>query len=58
MKIKNIKQSELSSECWLVQVWGFDQCKTCPAYKTKDCGGQAILKTKKNEKGFEIPLKG
>lgn len=54
---KTIKQSELSSECWNVQVWGLEYCKTCEYRNTKDCGGKKILKTKKNEKGIKIPLK-
>lgn len=56
MKTKTINQSHLSSECWLVQFWGLEQCETCEAKDTPDCGGQEIRRTGKNEKGYSIPL--
>ena len=56
-KIVTIKQNELTAECWLVQFQGFSACETCEVKDTKECGGSNIRKTKKNEKGFSIPLK-
>ena len=56
VEIKEINQSELTSECWLVQFQGFSACKTCEVKDTEDCGGLNIRKTKKNEKGFSVPL--
>lgn len=50
-----ISQISLSDECWFVQVWGLDKCKTC-SYKGKDCGGKNIRKTGKNKLGFTVPL--
>jgi hypothetical protein len=54
MKEKVIRQDRLTGECWLVQMWGTNQCKDCPAKDTEDCGGQEILKTGKNEKGYLV----
>jgi len=42
--IKEIAQSKLTAECWLIQFKGLEACKTCPALNTNDCGGQAIRK--------------
>ena len=44
MKVKSIKQSELTSECWLIQIWGLSACKTCEVKDTEECGGKAIRK--------------
>lgn len=41
---KEINQSELTDECWLIQFEGLSACKTCKANLTPDCGGQAIRK--------------
>lgn len=56
--VKQIKQSELTAECWMIQIQGVDACKGCEAYQTEDCGGQEILKTGKNEKGILIEKGG
>ena len=56
MEIKSIKQSDLSSECWLIQMFGLSSCKNCEAFDTDDCGGKEILKNGFNEKGIDIPL--
>ena len=53
-----VKQSELSSECWLIQVWGKSRCETCEFKNTKGCGGQEIRETGINGKGFSVPLGG
>lgn len=53
---KTIKQNELTGECWFVQVWGTEKCKTCEFRDSEDCGGQEIRKTGKNEKGHKVPL--
>ena len=57
MEIKTINQSHLSSECWLIQFSGLKACKTCEAKNTDECGGKNIIKTGKNELGFNVPLK-
>lgn len=54
MKTKVIRQDRLTGECWLVQMWGTSRCKDCEAFGTEDCGGQEILKTGKNEKGYKV----
>ena len=56
MESKTIKQSELSSECWSIQMWGKEACETCNIKDTSECGGATIRKTGKNEKGMEVPL--
>jgi hypothetical protein len=40
----------------MVQFNGFEVCKPCPYKGKKDCGGMNIIKTGKNEKGFEVPI--
>lgn len=55
-KVRTIKQSSLSSECWLVQMWGLDRCNTCEFRGTAECGGQEIRKSGKNEKGLDVPV--
>ena len=44
MKIKTMKQSDLTSDCWLIQMWGITVCDIieCEALNTDECGGQAI----------------
>lgn len=56
MKIKIISQKMLSSECWLVQVWGFEVCTDCRYQDTEQCGGRNILITGQNILGHKIPL--
>ena len=41
---KEIKQSELISDCWLIQFNGLSACENCELLDTPDCGGQAIRK--------------
>jgi len=56
MRTTTVKQGDMTGECWLVQFWGDDACKTCEARDTSECGGQQIRKTGKNEKGHTVPL--
>ena len=58
MKVKTVKQSDLSSECFIIQMWGLSACETCQFLNTKDCGGKEIRKTKMNEKGKKIKEDG
>jgi len=53
---RSIPQSELTAECWLVQMSGLDRCKLCEFVDTEECGGADIRKTGKNEKGYKVPL--
>jgi len=41
---KEIDQSKLTSECWLIQFDGLSACEGCEYLNTNDCGGQAIRK--------------
>ena len=56
MKMKQVKQNEMTGECWSIQIWGVDYCRKCEYLGTKECGGKRILKTGKNENGHRIPL--
>ncbi|MBN2523658.1 MAG: hypothetical protein JXB24_10320 [Bacteroidales bacterium] len=56
MKTKIVSQRMLSAECWFIQVWGKEACKSCEYYNTKECGGKQILITGKNTLGIKIPL--
>jgi len=53
---RSIPQSELTSECWLVQMSGLDRCFKCEFVDTDECGGKDIRKYGWNEKGFKVPL--
>jgi len=55
-KMRQVRQSNLSAECMMVQVWGLDHCKTCEYKGTAQCGGQNIRKTGENEKGIKVPV--
>lgn len=59
--VRLVPQDQMTAECWFVQAWGLDYCKTCEYYGTekkphRECGGKNIRKTGKNEKGFSVPL--
>jgi len=58
MKAKTVTQSQMTEECWLVQIWGLSYCKTCEYRDTPDCGGKEVRKTGKNSKGYSVPLGG
>ena len=58
MKVLNIKQSHLTSECWDIQFYGPTACKKCVYKNTKDCGGRGIILSGKNKKGDKCPFKG
>jgi len=51
-----VKQDNLSAECWIVQLFGLANCKTCEYRDTPECGGQQIRTTGKNELGHNVPL--
>ena len=56
MTVREIKQAELSAECWNIQMFGESTCNTCEFRGKRDCGGKKIRKTGKNENGFTVPL--
>lgn len=41
-EVKVIKQSILSSECWLIQMSGLKACERCEYKNKKECGGKEI----------------
>ena len=56
--VKQVKQRDLSAECWLVQMYGTSYCPTCSEYGREDCGGKEILRTGQNEKGVKVDGSG
>lgn len=54
--VRRVKQKNLSSECWLVQIWGLDYCKTCEYRNSAECGGKNIRKMGENEHGHRVPV--
>jgi len=56
MESKTIKQEQLTSECWGVQVWGPQGCEKCEYKDHDDCGGKEIRVSGKNSNGFKVPL--
>jgi hypothetical protein len=46
--IREIDQEKLTSDCWLVQFSGLDECKKCPARGTVECGGGETLRKMQN----------
>ena len=56
MQVKSIKQSDLTAECWAVQMWGIGKCEKCEFRNTPDCGGKEIRKTGKNQIGTVVPI--
>lgn len=50
-KSKMIRQTDLTSDCWMVQVWGIEYCtgngdpkNACEYLGKKECGGKRIRK--------------
>lgn len=41
---KEIDQSKLLNDCWLIQFEGLVACNECKYLNTKDCGGKRIRK--------------
>jgi len=39
-----VKFSDLTTECWEIQIKGLEACKKCEFLHTKDCGGKRIRK--------------
>jgi len=56
IEVRTIKQSDMSSECWMVQFQGTAACERCEYKGTADCGGKDILKTGENANGKRVPL--
>ena len=54
---RTVTQTDMTSECWLIQFNGLSYCETCEFKDLpQECGGMNIRKTGKNEKGFKVPL--
>jgi hypothetical protein len=39
-----VKQSDLASECWIIQIRGLPACKKCEFLDTENCSGKRIRK--------------
>ena len=55
-KATSISQQDLTAECWGVQAWGLEKCKTCEYADTENCGGVEIRKSGMNSKGIKVPI--
>jgi hypothetical protein len=62
VRTKKIYQSNLTSDCWPVQVWGLPYCSgfgdyeaMCEYLATEECGGQGI---RKKILSGEFPING
>ena len=62
VRTKRVYQSNLTSDCWPVQVWGLPYCSgfgdyasMCECLASSECGGQAIRKRMLNG---DFPLSG
>lgn len=53
METKIIKQSSLTSDCFMIQFTGLDACKKCEYKNTEECGGGETLIKMKKEDGKE-----
>ena len=58
MKVLNIKQSQLTGECWQIQFFGLAACKKCVYKGTKTCNGLGIILSGKNKRGVKVPIGG
>jgi hypothetical protein len=47
--MKEFNQSDLTSDCWNIQIWGLDTCNKCESKGKKSCGGGATLKKLQKE---------
>ena len=56
MQTRIVKQANLSSECWNIQIWGIDTCDKCKFRGRRACGGKQIRKTLLNNKGIKVPI--
>jgi hypothetical protein len=50
IKTKIVQQSQLTADCWSIQVWGIEACETCEFRDTRKCGGKSIIKKIKARK--------
>jgi len=39
-----VNQSDLSADCFTIQIQGLSACEKCEFLNTKDCGGKKIRK--------------
>jgi len=46
---KEIDQSKLTSDCWMIQFKGLEACENCEFKNTDECGGGETLKKFKND---------
>ncbi len=41
---KEVDQTKLTSDCWMIQINGLEACKKCEFLNKRNCGGKAIRK--------------
>lgn len=56
MKVRVIHFKNLTTECLMVQTWGFKYCQTCKFKDAKKCGGKRIRETGQNILGKKVPI--
>jgi len=54
--MRSIPRSQLTGECWYIQFEGKEACLKCEYRDTSECGGENIIITGKNEKGYAVPI--
>jgi hypothetical protein len=57
MKVIEINQKHMTSECWMIQFKGLSVCKDCEFKNTRECSGRGVVLSGKNKKGYKVPLK-
>ena len=56
VEARSIPQSQLTSECWMIQFRGKAACKDCVLRGKRECGGKHIRRTGVNRLNFKVPL--
>lgn len=56
MRVIQVNQAHMTSECWMIQFKGLSACNDCEFKNTSQCGGPGIVLSGKNKKGYRVPL--
>ena len=52
--VRTMKQSDLTSGCWLIQMFGISSCETCEVLGTDEYGGKEIRRKKLKEPNYVL----
>jgi hypothetical protein len=47
---KEVDQNKLTSDCWMIQINGLEECEKCQFLNKRSCGGKKIRKQLLGEK--------